>query len=249
MIPYADHPLAPYLPTVPARLDGHDVTVHVDTGGTHLVMGTERAQRLGIALTTQGRGFHGHRRATLHTGLVRELELGPARLHDVPVQAMPTLTGPQDVIVIGTNVLERFQVTVDHPGRRLRVAPRGTPLPPGVHVPFHRWGAHYLYAEGGFGPARTTWFLDTGYLHVDDDARQASLVARPRRDWGSGPLRLGALTEDAPLVVEAPRRVPWSTFGRVRIDGLLTHALLGRYVWTIDFDAHTLVFNSAAPPV
>jgi hypothetical protein len=36
------------------------------------------------------------------------------------------------------------------------------------------------------------------------------------------------------------------SFGGVRIDGLISHAFLKRFVWTIDFDAREYRF--AAPP-
>ena len=239
-IPYADHPLTPYVPTIPATIDGRDVCVHVDTGGTFLVMGTERAERLGIPLTASGRAHHGTTRTDRYTGTVRELALGDARLTDVPVEALPTLRGAQDVIVVGTNVLEHFQPTIDHPGRRLVLAPRGTPTSGrGERVPFYLWDDHFMFVRGD-----RTWFVDTGFIHVADD-RQAALFATPRERHALGdrPLRLGNLRLDEPVVATAPRRVPWADLGGVRIHGLLTNVLFGRYAWTIDFDAHEYVFQ------
>jgi hypothetical protein len=58
------------------------------------------------------------------------------------------------------------------------------------------------------------------------------------------PLRLGALVEDRPLMVVGAAGD--QSFGGVRIDGLISHAFLKRFVWTIDFDAREYRF--ATPP-
>ncbi|MHC4153050.1 MAG: hypothetical protein ACYSSP_13280 [Planctomycetota bacterium] len=33
------------------------------------------------------------------------------------------------------------------------------------------------------------------------------------------------------------------SFGGVRIDGLISHAFLSKYSWTIDFDKHEYIFG------
>lgn len=252
-LPFADHQLAPYLPAVEATLNGTPVLAHLDTGAPFVATGTARAAALGIDLTPIGRHYHGTTRTTVHVGIASELRLGPATLTNVPVTATPTLTGAQDVVIIGTNVLQQFLATIDNPGGELRLAPRGTPPPPGAPVPFGLWDDHYLFARGGLGARDDcTWFVDSGlvYLIASDDGaiRQASLTttAALYRTFGitaSGPhfeapapLRLGPLSQDHPFVSTAPRRVPWSSFGGIRIDGLLSHGFLKRYAWTLDFD-------------
>lgn len=57
-------------------------------------------------------------------------------------------------------------------------------------------------------------------------------------------LCLGPLCQERPLFVVGAAGD--TTFGGVRIDGLISHAFLKRYVWTIDFDARTYQF--AEPP-
>jgi hypothetical protein len=39
------------------------------------------------------------------------------------------------------------------------------------------------------------------------------------------------------------RRPPWTSFGGVRIDGLLSHAFTQRYAWTLDFDRRVYSFR------
>ena len=253
-LPFANHDLAPYLPAVHATLNDTPVLAHLDTGAPFVAMGTSRASHLGIDLTPLGEGHHGTTSTTAYTGTASELRLGPATLTDVPVTAMPTLTGAQDVVIIGTNVFQQFLTTIDSPAGSLRLAPRGTPPPvDGTRVPFGLWDDHYLYARGGFGTRDDCrWFIDSGlvYLIAADEGppRQASLMTTAAlcRTFGiespaphfeaSVPLRLGPLTQARPFVATAPDPVPWSTFGDVPIDGLLSHGFLKQYAWTLDFD-------------
>jgi hypothetical protein len=270
-LPFADHPLTPYLPAVDATIDGQPLTVHLDTGGTFLVMGTARAAALGIDLVAAGRGDHGMTRTGLYAGTAGELTLGAATLTNVPVQAMPTLRGAQDVVLIGTNVLEQFLSTVDYPGARLLLSPRRTDCTALLagrvevgRVPFHLWGSHYMFVRGGFGARHDlNFFVDSGLAYVIDDgaaAKQACLFATARQYRSLGvpaalaagphfdadrPIRLGPLHLDRPFVAKAPgRHAPWESLGGVRVDGQLSHTLLNRHAWTIDFDRREYVFRT-----
>ena len=155
VLPFADHALAPYLPAVEATVDGRRVLAHLDTGGTFLVMGTERAESLGIPLTPNGRAHHGTTRTAFHAGTVRELTLGGATLTNVPVEAAPSLRGDQDIVIIGTNVLQRFLATIDAPGGRLVLAPRGTEPPAGQRIPFSLWSDHSCSLEAASAITRS----------------------------------------------------------------------------------------------
>jgi hypothetical protein len=121
-----------------------------------------------------------------------------------------------------------------------------------------------MFARGGLGPRNDlNWFVDSGLvsLHPDGNGglRQASFTSSKRRftQWGvSGadirrghfespvPLRLGSLVEDAPLMAVGPAGD--QSLGGVRIDGLISHAFLKRFAWTIDFDTREYRF---APPL
>ncbi|GGP03345.1 retropepsin-like domain-containing protein [Nonomuraea glycinis] len=266
-LPFRDHPLAPYLPAVEGVIDGRRTLIHLDTGGTYLVMGTERAASLGIASVPNGRHNHGVVRTPSRFGIARELELDGAVLTNVPVDILPTFTGSSDLVIMGTNVLQRFRATVDHPGARLTLAPRGTDAarPDGVRIPFYLWQDHFMFARGGYGARRDlTFFIDSGLVHVfqtDDGGppRQAATFADktqyrswgiPRRDitapflHAAHPVSLGPLEQPGHLLATTPtRRAPWSSFGGIRIHGLLSHAFLSEYAWTLDFDSHEYTFH------
>ncbi|UCF17903.1 MAG: hypothetical protein JSW59_10640, partial [Phycisphaerales bacterium] len=61
----------------------------------------------------------------LQRGMADSFTLGDAILENVPVVGMPTLTGQQDFIIFGTNVLQQFCSTLDYPNKKLLLAPRG----------------------------------------------------------------------------------------------------------------------------
>ncbi|WP_188195287.1 retropepsin-like aspartic protease [Nonomuraea sp. SYSU D8015] len=265
-LPFADHPLAAYLPAVEGTLNGHETLLHLDTGGSFLVMGTERAAAMGVASAPIGRRFHGAALVEARAGIARELDLGGVAMTNVPVDVLPTLTGPQNLVIMGTSLLRRFLPTIDTPAEHLLLAPRGHRAPQdGTVMPFCLWADHFMFARGGYGPRRDlTFFIDSGLVHLLEDEesgviRQAAALATRAqyRSWGipdgelagthlkaAHPLRLGPLEQPGHLLSIVPgRRAPWSGFGGIRVDGLLSQAFLGRYAWTLDFDRYEYTFR------
>jgi hypothetical protein len=207
-------------------------------------------------------------------GIAERFVLGDIVLHNVPVDVLSSLEGEADFVIFGTNLLEQFLSTLDYSGRRLILSRRRdgsagaehlTLLPSGgISVPFYLWSDHYMFARGGFDQRRDLNLLvDSGLVVLGPDGRggtrQASFTSSKRklREWEvpdaeiakeyfetAGPLSLGPLQEDRPFVVVAAAGD--TTFGGVRIDGLISHAFLKRYAWTIDFDSRHYLFTDTA---
>ncbi len=103
-------------------------------------------------------------------------------------------------------------------------------------------------------------FIDSGLvsLHPDGKGGLRQAAFETSRDkfigWGfdqnklSGPveshlpLALGPLSQSKLMVL--PGKVGDRDFGSVRIDGLLSHAFLKQYTWTLDFVERDYVFSS-----
>jgi hypothetical protein len=239
-------------------------------------MGPDRARALGIEAIRAGTGrAHLNRmHVEMSCGIAERFVLGDAVLNNVPVDILSTLTGDSDLVIFGTNVLEQFLSTMDYPRRRPILSKRGNrdaalahhALLPGeaVSVPFQLWGDHYMFARGGLGARRDlNFFVDSGLVSMHPDGRggvrQASFTSSkgrfkqwgvPAADVGRGyfespdPLMLGPLREDRPMMVVGAAGD--QDFGGVRIDGLISHGFLRRYVWTIDFDAREYRFAGGA---
>ena len=271
VIPYAAHPLADYFPAFPAELNATELTVHVDTGGTFLIMGKDRAKRLGIEIKTAGKGYHGATPVDMFVGLADSFRLGDAELKNVPVAVLASLSGPQDFVIFGTNVLQQFLSTLDYPNRRLILSPRGDAAQRTRHlamlpkqrtrVPFYMWGDHYMFARGAVGRHKgLNFFIDSGLVSLHPGGaggmRQAAFTTSMANltAWGFAeddlakgvveshlPVALGPLAQTNLLIV--PGKVGTTPFGGVQMHGLLSHAFLKRYTWTLDFVKREYVFS------
>lgn len=274
VIAFAEHKLTPYFPAFDVELEGEKVVAHMDTGGTFLIMGPERAKKLKIELIDAGEGFHATKKVKMQQGVAKKLVLGDAVLENLHVVVMPTLTGPQDFIIFGTNVLQQFLSTLDYPNKRLILSPRHDKelrkkhlemLPEKrTEVPFYMWGDHYMFARGGLGKrADFNFFIDSGLVSLGlskTGLRQACFMATPElyQEWGVDPesaklrhfesplpISLGPLTQKDQFFATVAKP-SWTSFGGVRIDGLLSHAFLNQYAWTLDFDERRYVFAEKA---
>jgi aspartyl protease family protein len=94
---------------VNARINGADMRLLVDTGATVTVLSVRQAERAGIfpsqsEFTATVRTASGMARAA--PVRIRDLQIGDARLEDVPALVMDT---PRDLSVLGVGTLQRFK--------------------------------------------------------------------------------------------------------------------------------------------
>lgn len=94
---------------VTARINGSDVRLLVDTGATVTILSKRQAERAGLfpspgEYTQQVRTASGIEKAA--PVRLRDLEIGEARLQDVPALVMDT---PANVSVLGIGTLQRFK--------------------------------------------------------------------------------------------------------------------------------------------
>lgn len=272
-VPFAEHHLTPYFPAFDTEVNGQQTVAHIDTGATFLVMGPQRAESFGIETVDAGKGFHGTDLVTLKVGIADSFKIGDAVLNNVPVAVMPTLTGAQDFVIFGTNVIDKFLTTLDYPNKTMTLSLRGDEDQAREHaeqvqqeqvieVPFYMWADHYMFVRGGFGnDASLNFFVDSGLVSITQEAdgswRQACFTATGSQfeKWGVDsesakktffesdlPIAMGPLvqTDQYFTVINDPS---WTDFGGVRIDGLISHAFLNRYSWTIDFDRRVFSFS------
>lgn len=272
VVPFAEHFLVEYFPGFDAEINGTKVTAHIDTGGTFLHMGPKRAKRLGIELLEGGTGHHGSREVSLFHGIAETFRLGEVKLENVPVVVLPSLVGGEDFIIFGTKILQQFLSTLDYPNKRLILSPRQSERDRERHlallprrstrVPFSMWGDHFMFVRGSVGNhTGLNFFVDSGLVDVTPDGKggmlQSAFTTSQKKflEWGftedqtnrprfesNQALAIGPL-EQTELLFRAGT-VGDTSFGGVRIDGLISHAFLKRYSWTIDFDRREYIFAS-----
>jgi hypothetical protein len=263
------------LPGVAAVLNGEDVVAHFDSGGPFLVMSPDRARSLGIRLIEGDRSFAALTVGRSYYGIARSFRMGDALLENVPVTALPQLTGWMDRVYFGTNILERFLATVDYPARRLVLSPRGDTArkerqvaslgAQRVEIPFFLWGDHFMFARGAVGKEKSlNFFIDSGlFFAVADESgrvRRGSCLSSRENclRWGMKPaeakkgyfecplpISLGPAEQATPYIVSQPFGPIAESFGGVRIDGLLSNGFLCGYAWTLDFDRRIYILSRA----
>ena len=162
---------------------------------------------------------------------------------------------------------------MDYPNKRFILTPRDRKDLREAHLallpterrslPFSMWGDHYMFAKGSLGEhGALNLFFDSGLVAitvVDGKPIQAPFTASERTliAWGFAEAQLGGKTflpSDKPLgaaglsqpdtlIFFDPALEEDRDFGGVRIHGLISHAWLDSYAWTIDFDAMEYIFG------
>ena len=273
IIPFLDDPFTQYIPAFSTQINGRQVISHLDTGGTHVVMSPELASELGIATMDVCTVGHANGVDTKMCRGSANMRLGEARLTNIPVLTVESLPPAfKRRAIFGTSVLQQFLSTIDYPHQRLVLSPRHdlrqnhlSMLPRDVvRMPFFMWSDHYMFARGSFGGFEDlNLFIDSGLCSVDGNGRQAAFQVNTDKleDWGfdpvflqshvffavEEPISLGALHQTGQLLVHG-RKSTIRSLGGVRIDGLLGHAFLKQYAWTIDFAKHEYLFHNPLHP-
>jgi len=259
-----------FWPGISGKVNGQAMTVMFDTGAPFIVMGKDRAAALGIKVLGSHAGKQATRDVMVGEGLAERVEIGDdIVLKNVPVSIMPKL----DWVIFGTSLLERFFTTVDYPNSRFILTPRARPdllaahramlLPRQVKMLFYLWGDHYMFGKGVFGNVTgLNFFFDSGLIALKRSQGklvQASFAASKERliAWdfpetelaatrffeSSNALGIPGLLQDSPLIHYDAGLPKDRVFGGIRMDGLISHAWLSHYSWTLDFDSREYTFG------
>jgi hypothetical protein len=256
------------MPAFDVVVNGSHVKGLLDTGASYLAMSPSLAQKLGISTVPVGEGRASQKQTQVYLG-VAEFSLGRASATNVPVYVMEPLGHAQtrDVVVFGTTFLSNFLATIDYPRHRLILSAKGNAKAREQHLaaiapfettmPFYMWSDHYMFARGSLDSnINLNFFIDTGLVDARR-GRQAAFLTSTEilKSMGysetelsrsfvdlHGTLALGSLSQDGLLAVHIADYQPTS-FGGVAISGMIAHAFLERYVWTLDFENHVYGFS------
>lgn len=270
VIPFqAVDPITPLLPYIAGTVNGNETILSMDTGGTYLIMGPLQAEEFGIERGNESGGLQSPGRFMVWNGVVDELVLGDeVVLRNVPVVVMEGL----DATIFGTNILESFLATVDYPNKRLILTSRDREdlfeahmdMVEGekVTMPFYLFEDNFMFGRGSFAGQDVTLFFNSGLLAIaliDGEIRQASFMASRNRllSWGINESELdesgfietdfalgvaGLEQNDTLVLFDSNFQEDW-VVGGVVMGGLVSHAFLSEYSWTIDFERHEYVFG------
>jgi hypothetical protein len=249
-----------HLPSFDVLVNGSNVKALMDTGASYVAMSPVLADKLRIKYAQIGEGWANDKPTKGSLGLA-SFSVGRLHATNVPVYVIESLATPnaQDLAIFGTTLLSNFLTTIDFPRRRLILSARDDPAARQRHLSeiasfetsmrFYMWFDHFMFAKGSLDEnSNLNFFVDSGLAAVRS-GRQAALytstatlqalgysqgdLARPVIEL-RGAIGLGDLHQDRPLIQHSDHYQPTS-FGGIAVHGLISHAFLEHYVWTIDF--------------
>lgn len=264
-----DDPYNPYLPAFDMSLNGRSLVGHLDTGGTFVVISKELADQMGLKMSYLGKGHCNNREASVWTTLAH-FQMGDLLVQGVPTEVSDCLNGTamRDRVIFGTNVLQRFLSTIDYPGDRLVLSPFNRRVEHFKRIssgyrqvasqPFYIWADHYMFTKGQLSGAKNlNFFVDTGLVYFHADGRQAAFLTSTKKliDMGYdsrvlaqskvvdalGDIGLSEVVQSG-HVIRHQDEITFGDFGGVEISGLIAHAFLRSYSWTIDFERMSYSF-------
>ena len=271
------------MPAIPININGRDCLGHLDTGGSYIAMSPKMAAELGLETFYIGQGRANAQATDIEAGIVENLKIGAATLENVPTVALSALQGAlrmngriEDLIILGTNVLDKFLTTWDNENQRLILSPRFDPEAREQHfaeylsddaqtMKFFMVPDHYLIGQGRIGNQRAAFFVDTGLVMMGPGGRQPALTTSQARLGRFGlaeditsasfvempPILLGSTEIPNLLARVNPGKVGAFGFAGIELDALLAHGFLKHCVWTLDFDTrqfHLHRFRVPDPP-
>jgi hypothetical protein len=277
-LPFTEDRLSPFMPGFRVKLNGQEAVARLDTGGSYIHLTPAWAERLGVQSTGKEKGFASLREVGIGYGGFVDLELGSFILRNVPVYVMEHLAAQSEALssefgeelgpIIGTNVFQRFLTTIDGPGKRLVLSPRGDEAAAAAHaaripsgsteIPFSLWDDHFMIAKGSLGGNPVNLFFDSGLVAANSAQGQVALLASSSKlaAWGtanpeekrfavvSRVLSVCGMDGGYPTVLTVPEAT-WKgmgDWGGMDVDALISWGYLKNFAWTIDFDRRVFVF-------
>ncbi len=257
------------LPRFYMKVNGKEIVVQLDTGGSELILDSEFAMETGIDNYGSIEGtFGGGKKSKVGLGRVSSIKIGDYEIENVPVHTLKMGTGSFKGIV-GTNILFHFLSTIDYPNKQLILRRRKEKtevienLKKIIEIPFWMEGDHYILARGTANKSESLlFFIDTGlangafYFPINTADKIGMNVNKNiiRRLHGGGgmfeyyPAELTEMTlgeaAHENLIGVIVEDFELSNRFDYTIDGIISHNFLKNYAVTFDFDRMIIMLNS-----
>jgi predicted aspartyl protease len=251
-------------------------TLLLDTGAGQTFVTPDTAQRLGLSpaadTPTRTTTVVGGRQVKVPMVRLATLAIGNARRDNLPVGVLESFPhAPLFDGILGGSFLEHFTITLDYPGSRLWLVPRGTPFtPPTVPktmaigsraVPLKLANSYLLVSAVLNHTESVLLLLDTGASHTLMTPRVAQRLGvevtanTPRRTMmvADGQrqevpvVQLAALTVGQAIVERLPVAISELFPYPSAVDGLLGMDFLGQFIVTLDRAAQQMWLASRQP--
>lgn len=262
-----DDPLNPYIPRVKGKINGQDQILTFDTGGNYLAMSAKAAEELGIEYdkSKSFSGKQGEGTADIWIGVADSLQLGDElTLRNVPVMVLSEIN--TEVVVFGSNIIKEFLTTIDYPNNKFVLTTKDDKALVQSHLDkydgnkmdFIMWDDHYMMGKGKYNEENVNMFFDSGLVVVDaidGVPSQAWLTINKENAQSLGikgelqsmkvtktddKLEFAGLVNENALVTLSSQDFK---FNDIKCDFLISHGIINKYAWTIDFDNMEYMFK------
>jgi tetratricopeptide (TPR) repeat protein len=174
-------------------------TLLLDTGASGISLSPKTAEKVGLELlsdqTSTAKGIGDKAPQNNLSFLASEVRIGDVVFGNNPVSAFRSAKDSDVDGLIGTDVFQRFLVSIDFPGRELSLQPRSAPvaeqpedagpIPDGFHRVL-RSGDHLLIATSVNGSSAKWFLIDSGSSMNLIDSDRAHDFTGVRQDWSTG---------------------------------------------------------------
>ncbi len=264
-----EHPLNNYIPFISGQINGIPQDMAFDTGGNFIIMSKRAAQQLNVEYdsTLSFIGKQGFGESEMYVGIIKELALGKVTLSSVPVTILEEMN--TDIIIFGTNILAEFLTTIDYPNQKFifttldqkALLAKHKQQYSGHQMPFYLWGDHYMMGSGEYNQQKVNMFFDSGLVvvgQIDNAITQSWMCLSPssmlnlgieehentsqRSVTGTNDTITFAGVSHSKVALSANSGTEFK-FGGVYCDLLISHGILKRYAWTIDFRKREFQFR------
>ena len=252
------------LPRFKIKINGVEVIVQLDTGGSELILDSEFAKDLKLETFGYKEGiFGGGKKSLIGYSKVDSIKIGDFEIKNIPVHILKMGTTSFKGI-IGTRILYQFLTTIDYPKRQLILCKK---MPKAItndkmrqveSVPFWLEGTHFMLAWGTANRSDSLLLcVDSGlgngaFCFPISTANKINLKINKdqvgKLNGGGGmfdyypaeifEMTLGTAKQETlyGVVVEEDLLSNRFEYG---IDGIISHNFLKSYKVTIDFDKMT----------
>ena len=255
------------LSTVHVTVNGHELTLFVDTGATTIDLSTEAAQAVGAQVTSEGQGvFAGGKTGGVGSTSLARVGVGDMTIAAMPGEVVPGLGSIGTTHIdgaIGTSFLDHFLATIDYRRKLLVLRPasdsaafeadaarRNADLRPMWLV-----GDHFLFATAHVNAAPEALFnIDTGGSGIGVQLTQSALAAAhiapdlahaQTFHGGGGEAKAVPFRASVTLGRRTKRNVPGLYFSEgdqygifpFTVEGTITHEFFRDTALTFDFVA------------
>ena len=261
----------PYLPSIMGSINGINSSLYFDTGANYIVMPVSFANTFKIEYdsTYYDFGQQGYSTSKIFYSTIDSLYLSKDLLMvNIPVILLEEMN--TELVVFGTNIIKQFITTIDYPNNKfilindvnLMQNKNLNEISEKFEMPFYLAGDHYMFGQGILDEQKVNMFFDTGLVvvgQIDNKIEQSwfavtdseiqnfkpdyELLSKSVTDLITSNITLEFANHSNINAIFSTSGKREFIFENIKCDILISHGVLSKYKWTIDFERMVYLFE------